>query len=222
MSKFIDSPLHIFMPFSRSHLINELTQRYNKPNVALHPLCSSKVEADKWPKVSHVVPYVLTPPEKVFDPCYWKLEQARLTIDVPDDAYICCVCDDDMIGDIEKLSDETADIIFVTMHRGYRCASVEDNGTPEWTPPSPAIEGGIGHFPLNCAIGGSFQRANVWKTIPWRQDIHQADGERMKQLELSEFTKSYRPDVNLLWNYFQPGRWNAPSIDETVPYVPLS
>jgi hypothetical protein len=140
------------------------------------------------------------------------------------------MCDDDWLSDLPTLADETADVIFTTMHFGYREPSTKPKGA------SPGFGKGTGaewwalprlaeHKNMRnawCGMGNAIFRAGVLAKHTWRLRLVSADGRFVQDLrDDPTLTKSYRPDFNYMWNYMQPGRWAAPSIDDTEPYVPL-
>jgi len=174
-----------------------------------------------WQGYDRVMPMLVPGVDTAYDACYYKLEYARKNLNILDEAYVYCCCDDDMLGDTKALGDCTEDVIFITTHRGYREPTEYATGGKGWELPTFAAPGKQGSYPLNCDIGCSIVRGFVWKAIGWDQSRHDADGLHALSLAVSYYSKAYKPEVLLLWNYLQPGRWSPPSTDGTEAYVPM-
>lgn len=127
------------------------------------------------------------------------------TLTLPDDDYVCFLNDDDGYepGFFDKLREHQDDVIVTSMKRG--------NQTPAGVRPERAHgTNTLEAKPENMKVGyvgveQMFAKAKIMKYV--RLPIHIAGDGQMIEYVYTTNPVKFLPEANVLFNYFEPGRW---------------
>ncbi len=198
-----DRKVHIIMAFSRHHLAQTLVDLYRPMNVVLHPMIF-KDEAMFPIREGWIRPFVASVDRKdagsLISLTNMFIENAK----IEDDHYYCTMTDDDMYdpGVVDRLRELDNDVVVVSMKRG-------DNLVPG----SPYNTMTLVAHPNNMKIGGVGGeqiaiKGRIFKTLKFDEEDPCADGSMAVYLK-DNFKVRYEPDLFVLFNYLEPGRWNT-------------
>lgn len=187
--------IHLVMPFSRKHLKNELINAYRPLGIILHPIQHEDIDwGEDWIQPLQFGEYK-------FDPCYEKLNFFKENYPILDEDYYWPIGDDDLIKDLNKIKTLNDDVICVSLDRGddvpiqgsncgYRILYAAPHNMRVWY----------------TGLAQIIMKGKIFKKVMYREDTHIADGEMAVYVK-DNFDVHYEPDVFVLHNYYQPGRW---------------
>ena len=128
-----------------------------------------------------------------------------------DEDYYACVDDDDMyepgvFGEIKKMDE---DIVIISMKRGN---NIPDDIIPTRRYPTTTLIANPEKVCLGKISGQqSFVKGKIFKDHLFNEDYHCWDGEIAIHYKESGEQIAYRPDLFVLFNYFEPQRWEEKS-----------
>lgn len=204
--------IHVIMPFSRFHLIDELIRHYEPMNVILHPVVfASECSGNSFPvEYSWIRPLVVPDGEgdnAVFPGvAYYKCNQFLECCRIENDDYYCFAADDGgyepCVFDAIRKRDE--DVIFISLKRGDR---VPDGLPPERRYDVNTLVASPDNVRIGAVSGEQYiMKGHVLKTVHFDSD-QCADG-RVAEYLKDSFPCLYLPNLYALFNWFEPGRWN--------------
>jgi hypothetical protein len=195
--------VHVVMPFSRPYMIEELIRIFGKERLNLLIFENQVFECSSdWP-----IPIIVSYQKVKEDICYHKINQFIKTNIIVDDDYYWCMCDDDSIEDgvLSAIENMNNDITFISMKRG--------DAVPEGLPllsqhPTNTLYAN----PESICIGGigleqMIIKGKIFKKLLFNVRSHTADGQMAMFLK-DRYPIKYEPNLFVLFNYFQEGRWN--------------
>ena len=204
--------IHVVMPFAREHLKDTLLKVYENKDIILHPITDKTIEWDRpWVKPVFVSGEITKNP-------YHKLNYFIATQEIVDEDYYWWMSDDDSVEEnvIPKLKGMDDDVVFISMKRGNHVPKTPDPVSmhPAWT-----LYAHPGKVAIND-IGAEqmIVKGKVFKTLKYDMESPYADG--MMAIYLKQnYPIRYEPDLFVLFNYFQPGRWNKEEMEEIKQYI---
>lgn len=194
--------IHIIMPFSRVAMKDELISLYGNKGIVLHPIVF-KDQNIEWGK-DWIKPFVVFGGHG--DICYYKINQFIESGLIEDDDYYWCMCDDDaiesnVIPEIKKLKD---DVIFISMKRGY--ATPRNVAPINQHPANTLIACPENVVPSSIGMEQMIIKGRIFKSIRYEETEPRADGLMAVYLK-ENFPIRYEPNLFVLFNYYEPGRW---------------
>jgi hypothetical protein len=197
--------IHVVMPFHRRHLIEDLVKVFGKERLNLLVTPEQFIDWNKgWP-----TPIVVSvPTNKRHDLCYHKINYFIRTKGIIDNDYYWGMCDDDSVEEnvIPAIQEMNDDIIFISMKRGDNI--VTENLSPtSWHPTNTLIACPELSRPYDIGLEQMIIKGHIFKRLIYNVNSSYADG--LMGAELSRHYKvRYEPDLFVLFNWFQEGRWN--------------
>lgn len=193
--------IHIITPFSRLHLWQELCDHLRPFDVQWHPIGSiaapplAALVSDQ--DRSWISPCTFDD-FGCFDACYAKLNFWLETNEIHPNDYYVFMCDDDgyTLNFFNQLRQCTHEVVWVTVL-----------GRVFFQNPAST----------NCRVGASGLRSycvrgSVLEHLRFNSERHDADGLMAETLHtrIPHAYQSFRPDMIVLYNYFEPRRWTDP------------
>jgi len=229
MESKTSNKIHIVTAFSRVHLFSTLIEMLRPFNIEWNLIVSSEIK-EKVYKINtnnnwvNIINY--TPPDN-WDKCYSKFNYFIKNENIVEDDYYIILNDDDalesnVIDEIRKMKDE---IVVLSMKRGdnslakflktlklrvlyYIKRNYNLNIPLEMFPHSTST---LYASPDNMKIGhiGPEQiiyKGKIFKTLQFK-NTSCADGMMAENIFKNYKKITYRPDLFVLFNYYEPGRW---------------
>jgi hypothetical protein len=196
---------NIVMPFSRHHLINELLDWYNHPNVMLHLV----VFQDQFKNLisDKIKIWIVKPCGKGIDICYYKCNQFKTIAPIIDDDYYLFTTDDNaleknVISEVLKMNDE---VVYISMKRGHNI--VPNPSLPFYQSTNTLVAAPENAKRASIAFGQLIFKGHAYKKVQYDDTKHYADG-LMGAYVKENLKVRYEPNLYALYNWFEPGRWN--------------
>ncbi len=189
--------IHVITPFSRAHLWYSQVEQLLTKNVQWHPIVVADALIPDYAQLHWIHPHLVTFTEKdVFDICYAKLQHWLDTAQIIDDDYYVFMCDDDGYTPnfFDQLRSCSADVVWVTVYG----RTIVQNPSP------PNLRVG------SCGLRSYCVKGRVAKQMRFDQTQRCADGLMAMWLHANVDSQAWRPDMIVLYNYFEPGRWTDP------------
>ena len=201
------SKVHIVMPFSRKDMLPKLLKIYGKNPLHLLMFENQYVDWDaEWAK-----PIIVNPCPPSEDYCYYKINQFIKTQKIEDNDYYWCMCDDDSIESnvISKLKKMKDDVVFISMKRGYQIPAACKYQHPTTTLIAKPENVRVNVFGIQQMV----VKGKIFKTLKFDTQKSNADGWMGIYLK-EHYPVHYEPDLFVLFNYFEPGRWDKPEVKQ--------
>ncbi len=212
--------IHLVMPFYRQGNKEKLIDAYRPMNVILHPIMFYD-ELHEWDKTSTsrdeawVQPFVVAGNS---DDCEveriecFKRNKFIKGCAINDDDYYVCVDDDDMyesnvFNEIRKMDD---DIIIISMKRGYQ---IPKGILPERRYPTSTLIAHSDNIAITKISGQqSFVKGKIFKQHLFDEEYQAWDGLMAIHYKESGEQIVYRPDLFVLFNYYESERWTKSKV----------
>ncbi len=204
------SNIHLVMPFTRFHLLDTLIKCYEPMDIIWHPIMFEGKAGEGAFDKPWIDPLVIQDnlhPKKSIT-AYFKVNYFIKHHTFIDEDYYCFSCDDDMIEDgvydaVKQMDD---DIVIISLKRGDRIpvAATWKHGTNT-----------LYADPSNVQINSisaqqSFVKGKIFKEHLFNEGFSGADGEMAIHYKESGEQIRYEPDLFVMFNYYEPGRWGKP------------
>jgi O-antigen biosynthesis protein len=198
--------VHLVSVFSRHGLLNTLLSLYRPMAIIWHLVQFQNeklvVSAENW-----VQPFIIPKdfhPDLMIQANNYFIQNAEIV----DEDYYAFAPDDDMYepGVMDKIKQCTEDVVIISMKRGDHIPN--DGTVPHGTDTLYACAENVR---VNY-IGGEqiFVKGHIFKKHLFVEDYYGADGLMAITLE-ERYNVRYEPRLFVLFNYFQPGRWDSKS-----------
>ncbi len=210
---------HVLTPLIRYDLIDGLVDNLSRQRVIWHPL--TQEEGVKIPNLRWIKPlYIPIPPEWKGFEAYYKFNRFGEIVGWIDQQMYVYLGDDDLYapGAVDILRETPGELVMMTMRRGDRCPGPGKHGCSTLTAdPGNRRMGSIGFEQL--VMSGRLR-----KQWPYRHGNVCEDGFLAERLAASSEPWSYAPRAEVLFNVFEPGRWDGrtPAAPVPTPAPPVS
>ena len=203
--------IHLVTPFMRHELKDILVEAYRPMGIIWHPI----MFMDEWtdfPFERWIKPYAIPQKSsecKVLMPGNYKRNLFIKNCPIIDDDYYVTVDDDDMYeaGVFEAIKQMDDDIVIISMKRGN---NIPDEATPIRRYPTTTLTARSEMVEIgSISAQQSFVKGKIFKAHLFNEGFHCWDGEIAVHHKESGEQIAYRPDLFALFNYYEPGRWNA-------------
>lgn len=201
--------IHLIMPFMRHENKEKLIEAYRPMSVILHPIMFLN-ELTAFKEELWIKPFIIPMDSKdckVMMPGNFKRNWFIKNCPISDDDYYVTVDDDDMyepnvFDETRKMDD---DIVIISMKRGYQIP--RDTPQIRRYPTTTLIAS-----PENIRVGEisaqqSFVKGKIFKGHFFNEEYHCWDGEMAIHHKEDDEQIAYRPDLFVLFNFYEPGRW---------------
>lgn len=210
--------VHAITAMSRFDLLDTLVEHYGPMDIVWHPVMfESEANLSDWPPGKAWIQPLVIPNvdefaelvgrgEKRFPIGHYKKNAFVKSDDINNDDYYWFLDDDDMIeaSTVSAIKEMDDDVIFISMKRGHHVPAdvTTERAYPTWpliAAPENVKVGLIGQQQYIC-------KGEVLKQIHYDEQIHHSDG--LVAIWLKEnFPIRYEKNLYVLFNYFEPGRW---------------
>ena len=196
--------IHILCPFYRVHLLPTLIHYFEPMNINWHPIVGHDLQVSfNWEWVYPLKTDECSPT----DQCYRKINDFIDTQQIIDDDYYGFLDDDSMYepGFFDIIRQQTAKILFYSAYRGDSIP--RDGSEPH---PATTLKTRSLYDIRVCHVGFGMciLKGEIFKQTRFKNTHKWDDGRYMEELK-SRFPNEIKilPDLYLLFNYFQPGRF---------------
>jgi len=196
--------IHLIMPHMRSWLRATLIRYYEPMNIILHPIMFENQVAEGIPfDKAWIEPFIIQGKESGGK---HKMIEFFKNHKFIDEDYYVYAADDGMFesnvfSEIKKMDD---DVIVISMKRGD---NVPQNVDPIRQYPISTLLACPGNMKIGYVDGEQiFIKGKYYKNYQWVIDHPAPDGV-MAEYFAANYPITYRPDLFMLFNYFEPGRW---------------
>lgn len=203
-----EKQIHLIMPFMRSELKETLIEAYRPMNIILHPIMfmDEYEEFNEWWINPHYIP-MNSKECTVMMPGSFKRNWFIKNYFIEDNDYYVTVDDDDMyehnVMDAIKQMDD--DIVVISMKRGYQ---IPKNAIPIRRYPIDTLLADPEYVQIGLiSAQQSFVKGSIFKEHLFNEESHNWDGEIAVHHKESGKQITYRPDLFVLFNYYEPERW---------------
>jgi len=212
--------IHLVMPFYRHENRDKLIEAYRPMNVVLHPIIfqdeAEYFDINKCESFWHFVnPFVIPMDSSDCEAerieCFKRNRFISEHIFTDDDYYVC-VDDDDMyepnvFNEVSKMDD---DIVIISMKRGYQ---IPKDVSPERRYQTNTLIAHPDNVEITKISGQqSFVKGKIFKQYLFSEEYQAWDGLMAIHHKESGEQIAYRPDLFVLFNYYEPGRWEKSKI----------
>lgn len=204
--------IHIVTALSRLNLVSSLIKHYRGMDIIWHPVMfmDESVKVDRtiydynWIQ-PHIIHSTFEP--NMFTNGYRKKNAFIDEFFIANEDYYCILDDDDMVEEatINAVKFMDDDVIFVSMKRGHHIPSnvPKERQYPISTLEARADNVGLGRIGQQQYI----VKGKIFKKLNFDINSHCADG--LMAIWLREnYEITYQPQLYVLFNYFEEGRWN--------------
>jgi hypothetical protein len=208
--------IHLIMPYMRANNKEVLLNAYRPMDIILHPIMFEHEAA----AISFDEPWifpVIVPREYEQGPEGMEIQNIKRNYfiqncEIIDDDYYVAVDDDDMYepGVFDAVKQMDNDIVIISMKRGYR---IPDGVIPDRRYPISTLYA----HPDNVRVGTisnqqSFVKGHIFKKYLYDDQGHCGDGRLAVRRKEAGIQTVYRPDLFVLFNYYEPGRWEPVNV----------
>ena len=202
---------NVITPLSRYNNLDKLINMLKPHNIKWHIITDSdsieKIELNE----SWIQHYVCPNKEKeFFERCNFSINWFIKNYDIKDEEMYCFLNDDDayeenFFSKIKKeLEKENSDVIICSMERGH---NIPEEAIPVRRHPPTKLWALPGHVGLNMT--GIEQIILKGKILKQHRLPLLSNGDGLFIMDILNKNKNtYATNVNVLFNYFEPGRWN--------------
>lgn len=208
---------HVLTPFSRPQNFGRLFECLVEQHIVWTLLYHA--EHEEWVRVESRAQKCAATPGKFDKPffkfCadedilgdkpYDKLNVFIRDCEVRDDTYYICLCDDSLypVSFFDAIANETAPVVVVSALRGDHTPTQGGHSTGTLAAHPDNMR--FGHVTLEQLI----IRGDMFRGLNWAG----GDGPMAEHLARTFGDQiSYRPDVHMLFNALEPGRWEAETL----------
>lgn len=214
------SKIHLVIPWYRPHMWNIVREHYRVAGVIIHPIVDEREQhltnfMEGNTGFSWVQPVVCPyyPPWPASNPVNSKINHFISSYPIDDDDYYWIMGDDDYVpySTMTKMAGMDDPVVFISMMRGNH------------TPTDPSI---INRHPTNtliahpdnvflCGIGYEQMiiKGYIFKRLQYDSYSPNADGKMAMYLK-EYYPIRYAPEFGVMFNYYEPGRWDKPTEKE--------
>lgn len=201
--------IHLVTLFSRHQLLPILVSFYHPMNIIWHLVQFQNeklVEStEDWIKS------LIVPKDFSSDLMIHAMNYFIRNTEMIDEDYYVAVPDDDMYESnvIDKIKQLSDDIVVISMKRGDHIPHdglVRHRTTTLYACPENMRVRGVGSEQI-------FVKGKIFRKCFFAESHYAADGMMAKYLK-KNYPIRYEPELFVLFNYFQPGRWNEIAIKE--------